>query len=320
MATNYNITIINTSGATQSYLLFAVVPKVNATSGEVYTNVFMAAPPIISKPNGSSQTYFNITREFYAICGTSIRNLSAGVQVGTSDYEPVVLGTNQKPGTTMSFTTADGAHFPMPPPAATAPNGGYTIATDSSFKIPNPNNTFIGLGGMNMNGNVVPVATFLAAPSTTYNIYPVVKYYIATGTYSPGEIINVQSIGVTQLVDFTSSTYNSVTYMQLNDGTYQLVSPTQAKEYKLLRLKMEKAKLLGYEQDFKEEEGKGSTRGDSGEGEPLARELQDVFMKMLRSVEATAHGNGNGHANGKPVKASKLVAAANGGGLEEEIL
>ncbi|KAM7191496.1 hypothetical protein V8F33_008847 [Rhypophila sp. PSN 637] len=312
MATNYNITIINTSGATQSYLLFAVVPKVNTTSGEVFTNVFMAAPPIVSKPNGSSQTFFNITREFYAICGTSIRNLAAGVQVGTSDYEPVILGNNQKAGTTMSFTTADGAHFPMPPPAATAPNGGYTIVTDSSFKIPNPS-------GMNMNGNVVPVATFLAAPSTTYNIYPVVKYYIATGTYSPGEIINVQAIGTTQLVDFTASTYNSVTYMQLNDGTYQLVPPTQAKMYKLLRLKAEKAKLLGYEDVKEEEEGKitgGS--GSGGEGEPLARELQEVFMKMLRSVEATAHGNGN--ANGKTVRTSKLVAAANGGGLEEEIL
>ncbi|KAK0706154.1 hypothetical protein B0T26DRAFT_837077, partial [Lasiosphaeria miniovina] len=205
MSTTYNISVINTSGKTQSYLLFAVVPKVSSVTGSVFTNVFMTAPPIVSKPNRSSSTTFTITREFFAICGTSIRSLAAGVQVGTSDYESAVLGTNQIPGTTFSFTTVDGAHFILPSPAKTAPNGAYTIATDSSFRIPNPNNTFVGLGGMSTAGSVVPMATFLASPSDTYNIFPVVKYYIATGSYSPGEIINVQEIGVTQLVDFTGS-------------------------------------------------------------------------------------------------------------------
>jgi len=167
---------------------------------------------------------------------------------------------------------------------------------------------------MNMNGQVVPMATFLAAPSTVYNIYPVVKYYIATGTYTPGQIINVQAMGLTQLVDFTNTTFNSATYIHANNGKYVPVPPAKAKQFKLLRLRNERSRELGLDDAFAlEADGPGSAShrrqagpADSGDGEddgtsPLARELQDVILKVLNAAQAKSFGGktkpvtANGH-------------------------
>jgi hypothetical protein len=136
-ANQYDITIVNESGASQSYLLFAEVPQVSGP-GKVYQNVFMTAPTIVSRSNGSSSTNFIITRQFYGICGTSVQNLAAGVTVATSDYEAVALGTGPISGTTLNFTTNQGANFTLPIGTPTAPAGAYTIQTDDSFVIPDP--------------------------------------------------------------------------------------------------------------------------------------------------------------------------------------
>ncbi|KAK3372289.1 hypothetical protein B0H63DRAFT_550779 [Podospora didyma] len=301
MSNVFDITIINKSGASQSYLLFAVAPQVSGAQGPPFSNVFLTASPIQSRSDGSSSTTFSIARQFYGICGTSNVDLSAGVTVGTTDYEAVTLGSGSTPGTTpgttLSFTTTGGASFSEPVGAPAAPAGAYTVQTDSSFQIPTPNNTFVGLGGLSMSGKVVPMATFLASPSTTYNIYPVVKYYIATGSYAPGEIISVQSIGLTQLVDFTGSTYNSMTYIHDNNGTYSFSGQNLAKQVKLARLRNDKAAQLGahaLEPTKSTHAGSGS---DDTPADKLAHELQSVFMKMLSNIEAKAHPH-KGQTNG----------------------
>ncbi|GAB1316071.1 hypothetical protein MFIFM68171_06281 [Madurella fahalii] len=317
MANTYDITILNESGASQSYLLFAVAPQVSG-AGSVFSNIFMTAPPIVSRPDGSSSTTFTIARQFYGICGTSIENLAAGVKVATSDYEPVTLGSNAGTpvaGTTLNFTTTGGANFPEPLPTATAPTNAFTIQCDSSFRLPDPNNSFVGLGGMNMAGKVVPMATFTATPSTTFNIFPVVKYYIATGTYTPGQIINLQAIGVTQLVDFTNTTYSSVTYIHNNSGQYTLAGNVAAKAAKLARLRNEKVAALGADADDwatvfpvggkgrkpKPHQPTGGSEYDDTVSEKLAKDLQSIFMKMLSAVETKAH---KGQSNCQPPEQS----------------
>lgn len=63
---------------------------------------------------------------------------------------------------------------------------------------------FLGFGGPDSTGEIVPLATFPILPNQTYNVTPVVKYFVGTGKYSPGEIINIQQIGPTILIDFTT--------------------------------------------------------------------------------------------------------------------
>lgn len=92
MPNTFEITIKNESSKTRSYILFAEVPAVSTTPGKLFQNAWMTAKPIISKVDGSSQTKFTITDQFYAICGASVEDLEGGVTIATSDYDAVDLG------------------------------------------------------------------------------------------------------------------------------------------------------------------------------------------------------------------------------------
>lgn len=134
----YEITIVNESPTSQSYILFSDAPQVSgANSGNVFQNVWMTAPTIPSRPDGSSQTTFTIPVQYYAICGTSSSPIKNGVTVATSDYELVQLGTSTQPGTTLDFTTKGGAQFTDQVSPA-APPGAFTIVADDSIQEPDP--------------------------------------------------------------------------------------------------------------------------------------------------------------------------------------
>jgi len=132
-----------------------------------------------------------------------------------------------------------------------------------------------------MKGNVVPVATWLAAPSTTYNIFPQVEYYISTGTYVEGQIVDVQSLGVYQVVDFSNSTYNTQTFVHNNDGTYSRQSPAATKAHRLKALALEKAIRLGEI----EQHGTGSSTAGLVDEDLLAKKLQQTFLKWIQSSD-----------------------------------
>ena len=70
--------------------------------------------------------------------------------------------------------------------------------------------------------NAVPVATFPALPFQNYILQPVVKFYVATGSYVPGETVNLSDIGDIGTIDFTTalSRQTMATITQLSDGTY----------------------------------------------------------------------------------------------------
>lgn len=94
-----------------------------------------------------------------------------------------------------------------------------TVSFVSNSSIDHP---FLGLGAADPSDptNIVPVATFPAQPGVQYFIYPVTKYYIAWGTYVPGEIIDVKSLGDVQEIDFTGKPYKAAKIVHNDDGTY----------------------------------------------------------------------------------------------------
>lgn len=81
-------------------------------------------------------------------------------------------------------------------------------------------NIFIGLGGESGDGDVVPMFTTTAHPGQIYHMKPVVKYYIGTGSYVEGEIIDIEDIGTIQLVDFTGNNPKNVVLTHCADGCY----------------------------------------------------------------------------------------------------
>lgn len=87
-------------------------------------------------------------------------------------------------------------------------------------------NIFIGLGGESADGDgtIIPLFTFVACPGHTFHLAPVIKYYIGTGSYSEGEIIDIDDIGPSMLVDFTGNNPKNAVLIHRPNGTYSLKS------------------------------------------------------------------------------------------------
>ena len=66
---------------------------------------------------------------------------------------------------------------------------------------------FCGLGRQNpksQDEDIVPVAIWSADPNELYEVIPKEIFYIATGDFKLGRIVNVRSIGKIARIDFSS--------------------------------------------------------------------------------------------------------------------
>lgn len=79
-------------------------------------------------------------------------------------------------------------------------------------------NWLIGLGGSKVGGQSGPAALFAPEPGSSYEIQPIVQYYVAFGSYTQGNLIDVTQISTTNvLVDFTNGP-DRVTILHSADG------------------------------------------------------------------------------------------------------
>ena len=63
-------------------------------------------------------------------------------------------------------------------------------------------NIYCGYGKRDDSNKVVPVVVWQAEPSATYTITPNATYYIGTGTFKRGEIVDVSTIGAVSEINF----------------------------------------------------------------------------------------------------------------------
>jgi hypothetical protein len=65
-----------------------------------------------------------------------------------------------------------------------------------------------------------PVAVFTAQPGKTYTITPHVTYYVASGSFEPGQIIDVTQITDPVEVDFTNKKDLGATVTHDENGNF----------------------------------------------------------------------------------------------------
>ena len=192
-ATTYNIHIINNSGLERNYLIFAKPPVVSGTLGEVYSNAWVTLPDIPTLCNA----YISYTDEIFAYWGTVESKVAPGADVYIGQGVPVQLG----PDGTDYFFTAQPTGFDFSKTANDAPAGQFSITSASNF---GKTSQFVfGLAKINGSGLVAPVATFAGQPNTTFNIAPVTNFWVSTGSYTAGTVIDITAIGQSIEVDFT---------------------------------------------------------------------------------------------------------------------
>ncbi|KAH8799392.1 hypothetical protein F5884DRAFT_758419 [Xylogone sp. PMI_703] len=238
--TTYYIDVINNSAKVQKYFLFVELPTVDGVT-EPYSNVFAAGRP--RQPDGSVQ-HFAITTDAYAVCG--YQQINKNVIISGEDNTPMHLdGTDPNlaeivvidggPGFVTSQAGADPGTFKIhvqPFDQGTYPDVwcGYGKMGALGDIHSSPQAVSSGLTAV---PGVKVAACWQADPDTDYIVRPVVKFYIATGSFTSGEAVILTEIGAKVAIDFTNEgkkVYASVS--QNSDGTYNppTFSPTPPRQ------------------------------------------------------------------------------------------
>ncbi|MDB5456708.1 MAG: hypothetical protein JWP92_2293 [Caulobacter sp.] len=213
MAT-YNIKVLNESGFSKSYVVFMEKPKVSSTGGQpqIFSNAWATFTALL--PNGyDSVTYTETT---YACWGTSPEPLSPGVVLSSGGN--ALVDTSKRSsvpfiaGPPTGFGTVTGG---------TAMSGSFAIVADTDFTA--ENSYVFGMAKPGPTKIPTPVATFLAEPNDTFNITPVVKFYVADGSYTAGQVIDVSKVSTTAAsIDFTGSPFFTATVVQGANGNFSV--------------------------------------------------------------------------------------------------
>ncbi|KAK0730163.1 hypothetical protein B0H67DRAFT_548169 [Lasiosphaeris hirsuta] len=194
----------------------------NGPSGNVYHNVFLTSPRV---PSGQSHVQFTLSQEYFAIFGTPSTHQDGNVVVHTSSYLPATLGPN---GSFFTLSTVGGsASEPVWDQKAaqgkvTAASGGFTIAADHSFEY--PNSIYVGCGAQTNPpdaNTVVPIQTYIAEPGLQSQFFPRPKYYVTTGNYQPGTIVDLTTLGDVLQVDFTTSAVPEASFNLNSHGVFE---------------------------------------------------------------------------------------------------
>ncbi|KAM0554013.1 hypothetical protein ACHAPJ_007088 [Fusarium lateritium] len=227
MANRYTIQVQNQSGIDQEYALFNQPPRVSGRhQDQVWSNVFATG----RAPTGST-TSFEVSKQYYAITGTSMGSPQDGVQVEVSSWRPVKLGSSESnetsvPGTTLSLAVQDDMpqFSDSPRPDGAYPNA-FEIQTGNDFTLRDAKSGgfLIGLGG-SQSGNDIdgPLATFLPEPCVEYHIEPSNTYYLTYGRYTKGSMIDVNKVGRSVTIAFSSLPSNDVVIVHDDYGKLRI--------------------------------------------------------------------------------------------------
>ena len=196
MSTIITVNVRNNSANLQNMFFFQ--KPADYTGGpQVYTNSLYTAPLLPNATSGAVLT-FSINMQFYAGAqqqvnpprvGESCGMLSASQPIGLT---PASGGTPTNNTTSMILTPSLGLSVPV---STDGPQAG-------SFRIITPTYNPIALYNIGSAVNTVQggiaLSNFVEAqPTQNVDCQPVLKFYVATGTYTAGTVMNFTSSSAT---------------------------------------------------------------------------------------------------------------------------
>lgn len=229
MATLFTINIVNSSSAFQNFYVFQK-PAVYTGGQDVYSNSLWSQGILPSSQGGSSATFLML-QQFYAGAQEQTTPPIVGEASGYSSaiqaisLTPAAGGPPTKNTTTMVLDPALGL---KPPVNTTGPQAGaFRIITPTFNPTLTPYNA--GLASQSESGRVI-LSNFIAAePNQNIDCQPVLQFYVQTGTYTPGTVINftTSSTNAAMCNATTGFVTFSVTYNV--DGTWTVIESAAAK-------------------------------------------------------------------------------------------
>ena len=213
MAT-YTIQILNESGFPKSYVVFSQPPEVTSSGGstQVFTNAWVTFSS--TKPGGFDKvSYDDVTDAYW---GTTPSAIGTGVIVSTGGF----VTANTEHQDSVTFTATEPRGF-GPVTHGKASTGAFQIVAQSDFTA--KDKIVFGMAKPTNTPIAEPVATFAAEPNDTFDVIPVVKFYVADGAFTTGQIIDVKKFSTKSgEIDFTGRSQTTATVTQKADGSFTL--------------------------------------------------------------------------------------------------
>ncbi len=197
MSTQYTINVTNKSPNNQNFFFFQK-PAIYLGGEQVYSNSIYEATLQPYSTSGSVLT-FNFLQQYYAGAQTQVPNLVVGQASGyTTASQPIDL-TSSDPNTQTNNTTnmSVDPSLGLSVPAYTegVQSGAYRIVTPQFNSVAEKYNA--GLAIQNASTGTVVLSNFInAEPLKNIDCQPILIFYVQTGNYEAGSVINFTTSSV----------------------------------------------------------------------------------------------------------------------------
>jgi len=221
MSTLYQIIVENKSDNAQEFYFFQQ-PAIYSGGARVFTNSVGhgSLPP---KGRSHNQLIFSLQQQYYA----GAQPQSAPPVVGQAQVSPIsqvdidiANGAGNPQDCTKLVINDDMINLTDPINEPTVQNGAFRIITPIFNPAQNKYN--IGLSATNGNGEILLSNFIEGQPNKNTDVQPIVRFYVNTGSYTPGTVVNFTASSVNAaLCDATDGTLIfRVTYNA--DGTWTI--------------------------------------------------------------------------------------------------
>ncbi|OYV36546.1 MAG: hypothetical protein B7Z80_15275 [Rhodospirillales bacterium 20-64-7] len=218
MATPISIIVRNNSPTTQNFFFFQQ-PAVYSGGPQVYTNSLFTSPLLPYAQSGSVLT-FSLLLQYYAGVQQQVAPPVVGQPSGfTAAIQPIGLTPISGPPPANTTNMSANPLGLTPPVPTTGPQTGSFRIVVPTFN-PALQNFNAGSAVQNLDQSITLSNFVTASPTTNLDCQPVLIFYVQTGTYTPGTVMNFTASSQNAAVCNFTPGYPSYTVVYNADGTW----------------------------------------------------------------------------------------------------
>lgn len=229
MATTITINVTNNSPTVQNFFFFQQ-PAVYSGGQQVYTNSLYTQTLLPYATSGAVLT-FTMVLQYYAGVQQQVAPPQVGVASGQlGAIQPIGLtpaqgGTATNNTTSMTVTPSLGLSVPV---SSQGPqSGAFRIITPTYNPVLTAYNA--GSAVQALSGAITLSNFVTAMPNTNLDCQPIIKFYVQTGTYTPGTVMNFTSSSVNAALCDATPGYTTFNVSYNVDGTWTVQSMAVAR-------------------------------------------------------------------------------------------
>lgn len=202
MSTLLTINVKNYEPQAQGFFFFQQ-PAIYTGGGQVYSNSLFSQT-LVNYDSGGSILTFQVNLQYYA----GIQQANTPPAIGSaSGYASASRPVDLAPAAGDSGKPNDWTTATVSPLALSAPTYGEGVQP-GAFRISTPSFTsppYYNVGSaVEVNGGIVLSNFVQANPLSNTDCQPILKYYVQTGSYTPGSVMDfTQSSANSAIADFT---------------------------------------------------------------------------------------------------------------------